>query len=225
MRSAKRDYNDRMSTRTAEYKDAIEHLPDGSTLTVSGVSWEEYEDLLDDLADRPPVRVSYDEGTLEIMSPLPEHERYKEFISYLVRAFADDKNLPLEGMGSTTWKRPQLRKGAEADTCFYVTNAHRIVGKPDIDLAVDPPPDVVVEIDTTNRSHRKLAIYAALHVPEIWRYDGKQLEMYVLQNESYVKTASSASLIGLSASLVTEFLEISKTRGQTEALRLFRERI
>jgi len=214
-----------MSTRTAEYKDAIEHLPDGSTLIVSGVSWEEYEDLLDDLADQPAVRVSYDEGTLEIMSPLPEHERYREFISDIVRVFAEEKNLRLEKLGSTTWKRRQLRKGAEADTCFYVTNAHRIEGKLDIDLAVDPPPDVVVEIDTTNRSQRKFAIYAALHVPEIWRYDGKQVEMYILQNDSYARTDTSSFLIALSASLLTEFLEIAKTQGQTQSLRLFRERV
>jgi Uma2 family endonuclease len=214
-----------MSTRTAEYRDAIDHLPDGSTLIVSGVSWEEYEDLLEDLTGATSVRISYDEGTLEIMSPLPEHEAYKEILSRLVGAFADEQNLPLESFGSTTWKRRQIRKGTEPDACFYVTNAHRIVGKLNIDLAVDPPPDIIVEIDTTNRSHRKFPIYAALHVPEIWRYDGNQFEMYILQNQSYVKADTSASLNGLSASLLTEFLEIGKTQGQTQTLRLFRERI
>src|SRR5262249_46154880 len=158
-----------MSTRTAEYRDAIEHLPAGSRLIISGVSWEDYEDLLEDLAGKTTVRVLYDEGTLEIMSPLLEHEVYKELISYLVRAFADEKNLPLESLGSTTWKLRQIRKGTEPDACFYVTNAYRIVGKLNIDLSVDPPPDIVVEIDTTSRSRRKFAIYAALHVPEIWR--------------------------------------------------------
>jgi Uma2 family endonuclease len=128
-------------------------------------------------------------------------------------------------LGSTTWKRRQLRKGTEPDTCFYVTHAHQIVGKLDIDLAIDPPPDVAVEIDTTNRSHRKFPIYTALRIPEVWRYDGKQVEMCVLQNESYISTDTSISLIGISASLLTEFLEISKTQGQTETLKLFRERI
>lgn len=214
-----------MNTRTAEYKDAIEHLPGGSTLIVPGVSWEEYENLLDDLGDRPGVRVSYDEGTLEIMSPLPEHERYKDFLCYLVRAFADEKNLPLESMGSTTWKRAQLRKGSEPDACFYIANAHRIIGKLDIDLGVDPPPDVVVEIDTTSHSLHKFATYRALGVSEIWRYDGKQLGMYVLRSQTYVKADASPSFMGLSALLISEFLEISKTRGQTDALRLFRERL
>jgi Uma2 family endonuclease len=214
-----------MSTRTGEYRDAIEHLPDGSTLIVPGVSWEEYEDLLDQLSEQPAVRVSYDQATLHIMSPLPEHEVYKEIVSCLVRAFADEMNLPLESLGSTTWKNRPLQKGAEADACFYVTNAHRIVGKLDIDLTVDPPPDIVVEIDTTSRSLHKFAIYAALHVPEIWRYNGKQVEMYIFQNESYVKVDSSRSLIGLSAALLTEFIEISKTQGQTKTLRLLRERL
>jgi Uma2 family endonuclease len=113
-----RGYNDLMSTRTAEYRDAIDHLPDGSTLIVSGVSWEEYEDLLEDLVEGTSVRISYDEGTLEIISPLPEHEAYKILLSRLVEAFADERGVPLEGFGSTTWKRRQIRKGAEADACF-----------------------------------------------------------------------------------------------------------
>src|SRR5262245_7322449 len=87
-----------MSTRTAEYRDAIEYLPAGSRLIISGVSSEDYEDLLEDLAGKTTVRVLYDEGTLEMMSPLREHEVYKELISYLVRAFADEKNLPLESL-------------------------------------------------------------------------------------------------------------------------------
>jgi len=214
-----------MTPRTAEYIQAIERLPEGSTLIVSGVSWEDYEDLLDDLDERRAVSVSYDEGTLEIMSPLSEHELYKEVISCLIRAFAEEKNLPLENLGSTTWKRRQLRKGTEADTCFYVTTAPRIVGKLHIDLSVDPPPDIVVEIDTTNRSQRKFTIYAALRVPEIWRYDGKLVHMYRFENGSYVTIETSTFLIGLSASLLTEFLEISKTQGQTHTLRLFRQRI
>src|SRR5213593_449658 len=214
-----------MSTRTAEYIEAIEHLPEGSTLIVPGVSWEQYEDLLNDLADHPAVRVSYDEGTLQIISPLSEHELYKEFISDLARAFAEENKLVLEKLGSTTWKRRQLRKGTEADACFYVTNAQRIVGKRKIDLNIDPPPDVLVEIDTTNRSQHKFPIYAALRVPEIWRYDGRYVEMYRLDNESYVKTDTSIILVGLSASLLEQFLELSKTQGQTEALRSFRDRV
>src|SRR5438034_9295297 len=109
------------------------------------------------------------------MSPLPEHEDYKDFVSHAVRALSDELGIELEPRwGSATWKRRTFRKGAEPDTCFYVANAHRIIGKPKIDLDSDPPPDIVVEIDMTNESLSKFPIYAAIGVPEIWRYDGKR---------------------------------------------------
>src|SRR6266516_1204094 len=191
----KSDYNCTMSTRSAEYLEAINHLPAGAILVVPGVGWEQYESLLDDLDARPGVRISYDGGRLEIMSPLPAHEKYKEFISDLARAFAEETSLPLEKLGSTAWKRRRIQKGIEADACFYVANAHRIVGKRKIDLESDPPPDIAVEIDTTNESSSKFPIYAALGVPEIWVYDGKQVEIYCLKDES-IKTDTSNFLVG-----------------------------
>ena len=120
------DYNGAMSARTAGYLEAIEHLPEGAILVVPGVSWEEYEELLGDLGARPGVHVSYDQGRLEIMSPLREHEKCKEFISDLARAFAEENNFTLEKFGSTTWKRRRLKKGTEPDACFYVATARSI---------------------------------------------------------------------------------------------------
>ena len=214
-----------MSVHTADYAEAIEHLPVGAMLVVPNVSWEDYEDLLADLGNRPGVRVSYDEGRLEIVSPLPEHEKYKESVLCLARALSEELNIPLEAYRSATWKRSALRKGAEPDTCFYVVNAKRVIGKRTIDLDTDPPPDIVVEIDTTNESLSKFPIYAALRVPEIRRYDGARVQMYELKGDTYVGVDESRFLPGLSCSTLLEFLEVSKTQGQTEALRLFRQRV
>src|SRR5439155_11054154 len=110
------------------------------------------------------------------MRPLPEHEEYKESLYTLVRAFAEERGITLETRGSATWKRRKFQKGAEPDTCFYIGNAERIIGRRKIDLESDPPPDVAVEIDTTNESLSKFPIYAALGVPEIWRYNGKDTQ-------------------------------------------------
>ena len=214
-----------MSVHTADYVEAVEHLPDGAMLVIPNVSWEDYEGLLADLGDRPGVRVSYDEGRLEIMSPLPEHEKYKESVLCLARALSEELNIPLEAYGSATWKRSALRKGAEPDTCFYVVNAKRIIGKRTIDLDTDPPPDIVVEIDTTNESLSKFPIYAALRVPEIWRYDGARVQMFALKGDTYLETDGSHFFAGFSCSMLRECLDMSKTHGQTEALRLFRQRI
>jgi Uma2 family endonuclease len=208
-----------------EYLEAVRHLPAGAILVFQHVTWEQYEALVEDLVDRPGVRVHYDEGKLEIMTPLPEHEQYKEFIYSLARAVSEELRVPLETRGSATWKRRDLSKGVEPDTCFYVENAPRIIGKRTIDLTSDPPPDVVVEVDTTNESLSKFPICAALGVPEIWRYDGARAHIYELAGAAYVETTGSRFFPGLTAVMLTDSLESSKTRGQTDALTAFRERI
>lgn len=110
-----------MSTRTtADYRDAIEPLPDGTTLVIQQFSWDDYERLLDDLSDRPHLRVSYDRGTLEIMTPLQAHEEYARFIDDLVRVFAEEFDVKLEKRGSVTWKRRSLARAVEPDACYYV---------------------------------------------------------------------------------------------------------
>ncbi|MBI4263726.1 MAG: Uma2 family endonuclease [Acidobacteria bacterium] len=214
-----------MSTRVADYREALEHIPAGATLVFRDVGWDEYERLLEDLWDRPGLRVTYDDGRLEIMSPLPEHEKYIRFIDDLVRAWADSRQLPVEKVGSATWKRRRVAKGTEPDACYYVTNAARIIGKRRIDLEVDPPPDIVVEIDVTNESVSKFSIYAALGVPEIWRYDGKMVHFYERSGDAYRGITESRFLAGLTPAMLAEALEQSKTEGQTAALAAFRQRI
>jgi Uma2 family endonuclease len=214
-----------VSTRAIEYREAIEHLPDGAALVFRDVDWGEYERLLSDLADRPRLRISYDEGRLEIMSPLPEHEEYKEFILRAIQVLSEIRGLTLETRGSATWRLPALKKGAEPDTCFYVANASRVIGKRTISLESDPPPDVVVEIDVTNESLGKFPIYAALGVPEIWRYDGRTALFYELSGSSYRIVPASRTFIGFAPDVLAGALDDSKHRGQTAALAEFRRRM
>lgn len=217
-------YNASVSTRTADYLDAIEHLPDGAMLVIPQSTWEEYEHLLDDLSGWPGVRVTYDCGRLEIMSPSLEHEDYKEFILALARVLAEELRIPLESRGATTFKRESFQQGTEPDTCFYIANADRIIGKRQIDLDLDPAPDVVVEIDITNESLSKFPIYAALAVPEIWRYDGTTARFYALAGEGYQEVTESRFLPRLSATMLSDALDQSKREGQTMALSAFRQR-
>jgi Uma2 family endonuclease len=219
------NYTRFMSVRSAPYVEAIDHLPEGAILVLPQASWEQYEDLLADLVDRPGVRVSYDEGRLEVMSPSAEHEAYKDFILRIAQALSEELAVALETRGSTTWKRRTLRKGAEPDACFYVASAHRVIGKRTIDLESDPPPDIVVEIDVTTESLGKFPIYAALAVPEIWRYDGTRFQIYELTGQTYVEAAGSRFFPGVDGQMLLESLALSKTRGQTEALKAFRQRI
>jgi Uma2 family endonuclease len=214
-----------MGTRTADHLDAVQHLPAGATLVIHAFAWDEYERLLEEIADGFHVRVSYDRGRLEVMNPLPEHEDYARFIDDLVRAWSDHRGLNLEKRGSATWKRRSLARGVEPDACYYVRNADRIIGKRTIDLEADPPPDIAVEIDVTNESLSKFSIYAALGVPEIWRYDGAAVRFNALGSGEYEEVTESLCCPGLTPAALVEALEQAKTDGQTAALALFRERL
>jgi Uma2 family endonuclease len=214
-----------MGTRNCEYLEAIHHLPAGAVLVFHDVRWDRYENLMEEIVHRPGLRISYDEGRLEVVSPLPEHEKHKEFLSHLARLLSDEFGTELESFGSTTWRRRKLRKGIEADACFYVANAHQIIGKRTIDLESDPPPDIVIEIDVKSPSLPKLPIYAALQVPEIWLYDGKRLLIYALAGDTYEETASSRFFPGLTSLLIGESLELSKIRGHTHALKVLRQQL
>jgi len=205
------------------YLDAIEHLPSGAMLRLHNVSWDEYEELLAQMENKPGYRVSYDQGRLEIMSPRADHEKPKEFILVLARVLAEETDTTLETLGSTTYRRRKKLKGAEPDTSFYVRNAAHMIGRQTLDLEVDPPPDVVVEIDTTNESLSKFSIYAALGVPELWLYDGNKMLFHQLTEQHYTEIPRSLSFPLLAAEVLTGFLERSQTEGQTAALRAFRQ--
>jgi Uma2 family endonuclease len=214
-----------MSIQTAEHLDAVRHVPAGATLIIHAFAWDEYERLLEDLADRSHVRVSYDRGKLEVMSPLPEHEAYARFIDDVVRALSDTFGLELEKRGSATWKKRSLARGVEPDACYYVGNAGRIIGRRTIDLESDPPPDIVVEIDVTNESLSKFSIYSALAVPEIWRYDGRVAQFYELAGDAYREVSESRSFPRFTSATLALALEQSQTDGQTAALTAFRQRL
>ena len=211
-----------MTTYARSYLDAIAHMPAGGRLILYDVSWEEYEQLLYELRDRA-LRVSYFRGRLEIMSPSLPHERPKDMLLRLVGALADELDLTLETAGSTTFKDEQLKMGAEPDTCFYVENAAQIIGREDIDLMTDPPPDVVVEIDIWSESVGKMEFYAAIGVSEFWRYRKGRLYIYHLSEQGYVEAPASRAFPLLTAEVLTRFLEQNKSDGQSATLRAFRE--
>ncbi|NOT60976.1 MAG: hypothetical protein HOP19_12225, partial [Acidobacteria bacterium] len=136
-----------------DYRAAIAHLPPGGTLSFQRVSWNEYEKLLDDIGSRCPARISYDQGELEINMPLPIHEFFKEILARLLYALAEELNLEIVGLGSTTFKHQDWLQGLEPDSCFYIQNTALVIGVRRFDpKSPPPPPDVAVEIDITSES-------------------------------------------------------------------------
>lgn len=148
---------------------------------LTDISWEAYETIQKTLRNRA-VRITYDRGNLELLSPSYRHQRYKTLIGRFVNIIAEEKNIPLINGGSSSFKRPDLERGLEPDECFYIQNASAIVGKEEIDLTCDPPPDLAIEINISNSSLNRISIYAALGIPEVWSYDGIALKVFLLED-------------------------------------------
>lgn len=211
-----------MPTQAAStYIEAIRHLPVGSALIIPDVPWAEYEELLAELGEGYAVRVTYDQGRLEIVSPSGKHEKWSQFVGAIARVLATEFGTHLESFGSTTFKHQALQQGAEPDTCFYVQHAGQVIGKDELDLAVDPPPDVVVEIDVSHSSKRKLTFYAKVGVPEVWRYDGQRAFMYQRSGTGYTEVPASLAFPAFTADTLTALLRQLKIEGQQTVLEAF----
>jgi Uma2 family endonuclease len=185
--------------------------PPEQRVVLRNVSWETYERLLAENLDHSAPRFTYDRGVLEIMSPSAEHEWYNQLLSDLVKLLARELRIDVLDLGSTTFRREEKERGFEPDSCFYVTHARQLRGKERIDLTVDPPPDIVIEVVVTHPSLSKFPICAALGVQEIWSYDGSRLRIFRLSGSEYTETPSSGILPELGVRQLTDFLELGKT--------------
>ncbi|MDQ3685378.1 MAG: Uma2 family endonuclease [Acidobacteriota bacterium] len=182
-----------------------------SKVVLPNISWETYERLLTDLEDCSVPHLTYDRGRLEIMSPTPKHEDLNRSVEVLVNLLAAEFNMNARGLGSTTFRRADLKRGFEPDSCFYFQNEPLIRGKNRLDMTVDPPPDLVVEIDITSPSLDKFSIFAQLGVPEVWRYDGTTSGIFHLEGNSYVERHASKVFPVLRNEVLNDFLVESLT--------------
>jgi Uma2 family endonuclease len=185
--------------------------PAEQRVLLRNISWETYKRLLDERGDNRVPRFAYDRGELEIMSPSTEHESIAYHIGLLVAMFAGKSGVDLYGAGSTTFDREDLERGFEPDACFYVSNAELVRGKPRIDLRLDPPPDLVIEVGITSPSLDKFTIYARAGVPEIWRHDGEKLTIFELSGQEYSGVAESNVLPPLTSETLSRFIEESSS--------------
>ncbi|MEB3182255.1 MAG: Uma2 family endonuclease [Nostocaceae cyanobacterium] len=195
-------------------------VPPEEIIHLSGISWQTYETLLQELNHRR-LRLTYNRGYLEIMAPSPEHEGYKKIVGRFVETLAEELEVSIEPLGSTTFKVPEL-SGAEPDECFYIRNISLIKGKTRIDLTQDPPPDLVVEIDITSSSTNRFPIYADMGVPEIWHYDGETFTINILQNQEYITAEQSLAFPNLPLLEIARFLQQVATKEYLQLVREFR---
>jgi Uma2 family endonuclease len=197
------------------------HVPPGQRVLLENVTWKELETIIAELGEHRAARIAYDRGILEIMSPLPEHEFDKEIISDLVKALLEQLDVEFISLGSTTFKNQFMEQGIEPDQCFYIQNEAVIRGKKRLDLTIDPPPDLALEIDITSRTH--LNIYEGLKVPEVWRFENGILQINILENGVYMESKSSLNFPNLPLiAVIPQYLENSRTIGRNATLKAFR---
>ncbi|MBW4535080.1 MAG: Uma2 family endonuclease [Pleurocapsa minor HA4230-MV1] len=196
-------------------------VPPGQKVILYDLSWDEFEAILVDLGESRSSRIAYDQGRLEIMTPLPEHEVNKVYVSNFVEILLEELDIEFCPLGSTTFKNQIMFKGIEPDSCFYIQNEAVVRGKNRLDLTIDPPPDLALEIDITNRSHPE--IYQSLGVPELWRYEKNKLQILLLIEGKYVESLTSRNFPNLPLTeVIPQYLIQCRSEGRNKGMRAFR---
>ncbi|NOQ34693.1 MAG: Uma2 family endonuclease [Methylococcaceae bacterium] len=200
-------------------------IPAGNQVLLKDIDWNDFEAMqeeFDELGKKS--RFSYSKGLLELMSPLAVHEDDKNIISDLVKVLLEELDIEFRALGSVTLKNKAMNKAVEADECFYILHESVIRGKARIDLSIDPPPDLAIEIDITNRTH--FDNYEKLGVPELWRYDGTELNILILESGVYQSSETSRQFPNFSIKqIIPEHLEKSKQQGRNKTMKAFRQLI
>jgi len=190
---------------------------------LDNVSWETYERLITEHGERCGTRFTYDEGVLQIMVISSRHEMPNRTLATLVEVLAEEWSIDIQRLGSMTFRRKDLLKAFEPDSCFYIQHADAVMGNANIKLPVNPPPDLVIDVDITRESLNRFPIFAAVGIPEVWRFDGARVIFYRLESEAYIETTHSLALTTLDSDTATAFLSQSQTLKSTVWLRKVRD--
>jgi Uma2 family endonuclease len=199
---------------------SVADLPE-KRVTFYGLSWDAYETILAALGEGRSARLTYYKGTFEIMTPLEPHDYSGGSIDKFIQILVEELGLNVKSMESTTLKRADLKVGAEPDKGYYIANEALVRGKI-VDLKIDPPPDLVVEVDITHTDLNKNALYAEMGVPEFWRYNGKTLTIYCLVNGGYEAVETSPTFPGVPKERLYQFLRDCGEVGEVQARRNLR---
>ncbi|TVQ09420.1 MAG: Uma2 family endonuclease [Leptolyngbya sp. DLM2.Bin27] len=197
-------------------------LSPGSAMTVSGLSWQHYQLFLAELGDSRATRLTYSDGSLEIRIPSKFHEIVNRLLSKIIFALAEELGLEIVDLGSTTWNREDLDKSIEPDSCFFIQNAGLVQGlNPEIPSNLAP--DLVVEVDIASASDKKLPIYQALGVPELWLYSSGRVRILDLRNGEIRAVESSLAFSGILAEQLQDWIELRGTSTDLAVVKAVRQ--
>jgi Uma2 family endonuclease len=187
---------------------------------LTDISWPFYKAFCDELTDRR-IRLTYDEGLLEIMVIKRPHEFFKTMLADLIRQIVLYYDIPIASGGSMTCQREDLKKGFEPDECWWIAHEAIVRGREELDFTVDPSPDLAIEVEITSSLVNRVGIYASLRVPEIWRFDGTKLRFCVLANDTYLDAQSSLAFPFLRPEHLEPFLKLDTVTDETTRIREF----
>lgn len=200
------------------------------------ITWSTFKVMLAEIGWERNFRVAYNQGIVEIMTPLMPHENSNRIIEGLILVLCEEFGLEAKSSGSLTLTRDDLQTGGEPDSSFYIQNEALVREKENIDLAIDPPPDIVLEVEYSKSKIDKLSLYAAMKIPEFWRYNGNNLRIYTLNsvlNENnqyankytnqYAEVETSPTFPNIVVKEISRFIQESQVIGQLAAKRAFRD--
>jgi Uma2 family endonuclease len=196
--------------------------PGETRVLLENITWQTFKTMLAEMGSDRTNRIAYDNGTIEIMTPLKPHENSNRLIEVFAGVLCEELGLEINRVGSLTLTRDDLERGAEPDSSYYIQNESLVREKENIDLAFDPPPDLVLEVEYTRPKIDKLSLYAAMGIPEFWRYNGTTLRIYTLSEGQYSETQISPTFAPVLIREIPRFIQESKKAGQISTTRAFR---
>ena len=192
-------------------------------VVLEGVTWQTYQALLQELGNKRSSRLAYDQGILEIIMPSELHEIINRLLELIITALTDELRMKIKGYGSITLDREDLARGVEPDSCFYIQNVERILGRK-LDISTDPPPNLAIEVDISSSSRRRFNIYLQLRIPEVWRYTQQDgMVIYQLQGNEYVECQFSPTFPYVSGATLWQFLQLAETEDDNGVIRALRQ--
>jgi Uma2 family endonuclease len=200
---------------------ATKPLAETRTL-LTNISWQTFKAMLAEMGSQRKNRIAYDSGTIEIMTPLMLHENSNRFIEGLIVVMCEELGLEIKRTGSLTLTRDDLERGGEPNSSYYIQNESLVRDKDNIDLAIDPPPDLVLEVEYSRSAINKLNLYASMKIPEFWRFNGSILRVYTLTDQQYTEVEVSPTFNPISVKEIPRFLQQAKTKGENATTRDFR---
>lgn len=197
--------------------------PGEQRLLLRDVSWHSYVTIGDALPDRPALHMTYDRGSLELMTTSTAHEVYKKWLGRFVETIAEECNLAIALAGNMTFRREDLAQGLEPDDCYWIRNEPHMRGRLEWEPTRDPPPDLAVEIEVSRSALNRMAIYAALCVPEVWRFNGQTLQVHLLQADGTYQIAErSLAFPDIPATELVRFLQPDQITDYLSVIRALR---